>query len=103
MLPHQGILRHYGAFLPLTESTPLLSLGEGDTPLVASTRVLACDSPVEWIRGTELVQRERLVRRRSRRATAARTTNRHKRISACPRTQFTTSGVRGSMATAFTR
>jgi threonine synthase len=40
VLPHQGILRHYGAFLPLTESTPLLSLGEGDTPLVASTRVI---------------------------------------------------------------
>ena len=40
MLSHQGILRRYGAFLPVTESTPLLSLGEGDTPLVASTRVI---------------------------------------------------------------
>ena len=40
MLPHQGILQRYREFLPLTEATPPLSLGEGDTPLVASTRVV---------------------------------------------------------------
>jgi threonine synthase len=40
MNAHAGILRRYGPFLPLTESTPLLSLGEGDTPLVASTRLV---------------------------------------------------------------
>ncbi len=40
MLPHQGILQRYREFLPLTEATPALSLGEGDTPLVASTRVV---------------------------------------------------------------
>ncbi len=40
MQGHQGILRRYGAFLPLTESTPLLTLGEGDTPLVPSTRLV---------------------------------------------------------------
>jgi len=38
--PHQGILRRYGEFLPLTAETPLFSLGEGDTPLVASTRLV---------------------------------------------------------------
>lgn len=31
-----GVLRRYGAFLPVTNKTPLLSLGEGDTPLVRS-------------------------------------------------------------------
>jgi threonine synthase len=40
VLPHQGILQRYREFLPLTEATPALSLGEGDTPLVASTRVI---------------------------------------------------------------
>ncbi len=29
-----GVLEHYKQFLPLTANTPLLSLGEGDTPLV---------------------------------------------------------------------
>jgi len=38
--PHLGILRRYGEFLPLTPATPLFSLGEGDTPLVASTRLV---------------------------------------------------------------
>ena len=31
-----GVLRRYGDFLPVTNKTPLLSLGEGDTPLVRS-------------------------------------------------------------------
>lgn len=30
----QGVLSHYKKFLPITEKTPMLSLGEGDTPLV---------------------------------------------------------------------
>ncbi|GBD14173.1 Threonine synthase [bacterium HR25] len=34
-----GVLRRYGAFLPLTERTPLITLGEGDTPLVPSSRL----------------------------------------------------------------
>jgi threonine synthase len=33
-------LRRYGEFLPLAASTPLFSLGEGDTPLVPSTRLV---------------------------------------------------------------
>ena len=40
MQPHQGILRRYGEFLPLTAETPLLSLGEGDTPLVPSSHLI---------------------------------------------------------------
>src|SRR2546423_836372 len=35
--PHPGVLARYGQYLPMTEKTPLLSLGEGDTPLVRST------------------------------------------------------------------
>ena len=35
----QGVLRRYGHLLPITDSTPLISLGEGDTPLVRSTRL----------------------------------------------------------------
>ncbi len=32
----QGVLRRYSNFLPVTPSTPLITLGEGDTPLVRS-------------------------------------------------------------------
>ena len=34
-----GVLRTYKELLPLTEATPLLTLGEGDTPLVKSNRL----------------------------------------------------------------
>ena len=34
-----GVLRAYKELLPLTDATPLLSLGEGDTPLVKSNRL----------------------------------------------------------------
>ena len=40
-----GVLKKYGEFLPLTEDTPIFSLGEGDTPLVKSNhlgRELGC-------------------------------------------------------------
>src|SRR3990172_7926674 len=42
-----GVLRRYGPYLPLTDSTPLISLGEGDTPLVRSRRLgpeIGCDN-----------------------------------------------------------
>ncbi|MFN0148533.1 MAG: threonine synthase [Dehalococcoidia bacterium] len=35
----RGVLHRWGAILPLTERTPLLSLGEGDTPLVRSAQL----------------------------------------------------------------
>lgn len=41
-----GILRAYKEFLPVTDATPLISLGEGDTPLVKSRRLgqeLGCE------------------------------------------------------------
>lgn len=34
-----GVLRHYREYLPLTAATPLITLGEGDTPLVRSRRL----------------------------------------------------------------
>jgi len=34
-----GILRKYKEFLPVTDATPSLTLGEGDTPLVKSNRL----------------------------------------------------------------
>ena len=34
-----GVLRRYRHLLPVTESTPLITLGEGDTPLVRSLRL----------------------------------------------------------------
>ena len=34
-----GVLRKYRDLLPVTDSTPVLSLGEGDTPLVKSNRL----------------------------------------------------------------
>jgi threonine synthase len=36
-----GVLRRYGQYLPLTDATPLITLGEGDTPLVRSRRIEA--------------------------------------------------------------
>ena len=35
----QGVLERYKKYLPVNESTPMLSLGEGDTPLVRSRAV----------------------------------------------------------------
>ena len=34
-----GVLRAYREFLPVTDATPLVTLGEGDTPLVKSNRL----------------------------------------------------------------
>jgi threonine synthase len=39
--PRPGVLRRYRQHLPLTEATPLLNLGEGDTPLVRSRHLEA--------------------------------------------------------------
>ncbi|MGK2965020.1 MAG: threonine synthase [Tepidiformaceae bacterium] len=40
LLPPRGILHRWGSYLPLTESTPRISLGEGDTPLVRSASLV---------------------------------------------------------------
>ena len=41
-----GILEAYREFLPVTDATPLITMGEGNTPLVKSNRLgkeLGCD------------------------------------------------------------
>ena len=35
----RGVIEHYGEYLPVAESTPIVSLGEGDTPLVFCPRL----------------------------------------------------------------
>src|SRR5690349_18530869 len=35
----RGVLNRYRARLPVTAATPIVSLGEGDTPLVQATRL----------------------------------------------------------------
>ena len=40
VLETRGVLHRYRDRLPVTEETPLISLGEGDTPLVKSRRLV---------------------------------------------------------------
>jgi threonine synthase len=45
--PLRGVLHNYTELLPVTGATPMISLGEGDTPLVRSTTIekdLACEA-----------------------------------------------------------
>jgi threonine synthase len=45
--PPRGVLHHYREHLPVTDSTPMISLGEGDTPLVRSQAIerdLGCEA-----------------------------------------------------------
>src|SRR5436190_1627973 len=35
----RGVIEHYREYLPVSESTPIISLGEGDTPLIYSSRL----------------------------------------------------------------
>jgi threonine synthase len=37
----RGVIARYGAFLPVTAATPVVSLGEGNTPLIFSPRLSA--------------------------------------------------------------
>src|SRR5207247_9554069 len=35
----RGVIEHYREYLPVSESTPIISLGEGNTPLIYSSRL----------------------------------------------------------------
>ncbi|MGO8671906.1 MAG: threonine synthase [Capsulimonadaceae bacterium] len=41
----QGIINHYREFLPVSASTPIVTLLEGDTPLIPAPRLAAAISP----------------------------------------------------------
>ena len=46
-VPLRGVLHRYAERLPITDATPLISLGEGDTPLVRSSSIerdLGCEA-----------------------------------------------------------
>jgi len=46
----RGVIEHYGEYLPVAESTPIVSLGEGDTPLVFCPRLSKRASRVVFIK-----------------------------------------------------
>jgi len=35
----RGVIEEYRKFLPVTERTPVVTLGEGNTPLIRATRL----------------------------------------------------------------
>ncbi len=37
---NSGVLERYGQYLPITDTTPRITLGEGNTPLVRSRRLV---------------------------------------------------------------
>ena len=37
---HSGVIARYREFLPINENTPIISLGEGSTPLIYSPRLI---------------------------------------------------------------
>lgn len=41
----RGIIEEYKKFLPVTETTPIISLGEGHTPLIRATRLAKAIAP----------------------------------------------------------
>ncbi|MGH7256147.1 MAG: threonine synthase [Nitrospirales bacterium] len=45
MVPWRGVIEEYRKFLPVSDKTPVISLGEGNTPLVHATRLARLVSP----------------------------------------------------------
>jgi len=45
MNPWRGVIEEYRKFLPVTEKTPVVSLGEGNTPLIRATRLAQAIAP----------------------------------------------------------
>jgi threonine synthase len=47
---HLGVISRYSAHLPVTDSTPVVTLGEGDTPLIYSDRLSREVSAQVWLK-----------------------------------------------------
>ncbi len=45
MRPWRGVIEEYRKFLPVTETTPVVTLGEGNTPLIHASRLAATIDP----------------------------------------------------------
>ncbi len=45
MKARTGVIEHYRDFLPVSATTPIVSLGEGDTPLVPAPRLAEATDP----------------------------------------------------------
>ncbi|MFZ1803075.1 MAG: threonine synthase, partial [Nitrospira sp.] len=45
MNPWRGVIEEYRKFLPVTDKTPVISLGEGNTPLIRATRLAQAIAP----------------------------------------------------------
>ncbi len=45
MRPWRGVIEEYRKFLPVTETTPIVTLGEGSTPLISAKRLVARINP----------------------------------------------------------
>ena len=45
MNPWRGVIEEYRKFLPVTEKTPVISLGEGNTPLIRASRLAKAIAP----------------------------------------------------------
>jgi len=43
---YRGVIERYRAFLPVSENTPIITLNEGDTPLIPAPRLAATISPL---------------------------------------------------------
>jgi threonine synthase len=47
---HLGVIRRYAEYLPVSDSTPVVTLGEGDTPLIYSERLSQEVSAQVWLK-----------------------------------------------------
>ena len=45
MVPWRGVIEEYRKFLPVSDQTPVITLQEGSTPLVAARRLSRVISP----------------------------------------------------------
>ena len=113
--PERGVLRRYAEQLPVTEATPMISLGEGDTPLVRSTTIerdLGCAelyfklescNPTGILQGPRHGRRRRKGDRGRRDGAHVRLHRQHQRVGRRLRVRATASTCTSSCPTAASR